>query len=383
MKTVCSKNQCTGCMACIDICVKRAISIADTQNAYNAVIDETKCVNCGACTRVCQKVTPISLKSPDSWYQGWADDQEIRQRSSSGGFATAIATSFINAGGYVASCIFSGGIFGFKITNSIREVRQFTGSRYIKSNPEGIYKQIHKKIVEGNKVLFIGLPCQIAALKKFVGEKVEDQLYTIDLICHGSPSPKVLESFLSQYGLKLSELEDVKFRVKAHFQVFENYKGIVTTGVHDAYLIAFLNGLIYTENCYECAYATFNRCSDLTLGDSWGSDLPQNEQKRGISLALCQTEKGKYLLDMTELNLKAVNIENAIANNHQLSSPSVKPNGYTEFFEKLNSGERFNSLIRKYYPKQCLKQDVKAVLIKLKILGGGGYTIIYRLKSHT
>ena len=383
MRTVCDKNQCTGCMACIDSCAKSAISILDTLNAYNAVIDETKCVNCGACMHVCQKVTPIPLKAPIAWHQGWTKNKAIRQRSSSGGFATGIATSFINEGGYVASCVFRDGIFGFKLTNSVKDVQQFTGSRYIKSNPVGIYKQIRTKLTEGSKVLFIALPCQVAALKKYVGEKVENQLYTIDLICHGSPSPKVLDNFLLQYGLQLNKLEDVQFRVKDHFQVFENYKGIVTSGVRDAYLTAFLNGLIYTENCYECAYATFNRCSDLTLGDSWGSDLSQDEKKQGISLVLCQTEKGKYLLDIAELNLKAVNIENAIANNHQLSSPSAKPDYYTEFFEKLNSGKRFNSLIRKYYPKQCLKQDIKAVLIKLNILRGGGYTIIYKLKSNT
>lgn len=53
MKTVCKINQCAGCKACVDVCKKEAISVEDTLNAMNAIIDEKRCIQCGACERVC------------------------------------------------------------------------------------------------------------------------------------------------------------------------------------------------------------------------------------------------------------------------------------------------------------------------------------------
>ena len=58
MKTVCQLNQCAGCMACVDICPKGAITIEDNLAAYNAVIDENKCIGCNACHKVCQSNYP-------------------------------------------------------------------------------------------------------------------------------------------------------------------------------------------------------------------------------------------------------------------------------------------------------------------------------------
>ena len=76
VKTVCAKNQCVGCMACFDMCPKSAITIVDTRQAYNAVIDEEKCIHCGICTNVCQNNKETTLKHPETWYQGWIEDEK-------------------------------------------------------------------------------------------------------------------------------------------------------------------------------------------------------------------------------------------------------------------------------------------------------------------
>lgn len=115
--------------------------------------------------------------------------------------------------------------------------------------------------------------------------------------------------------------------LRAKMQIHGDHKGIITKGVSDKYTIAFLNALTYTENCYECDYAKLQRVSDLTLGDSWGSNLPMDEQKKGVSLALCQTEKGVQLLKKAEVALLTVELERAVENNHQLDHPSVRPAG--------------------------------------------------------
>lgn len=369
MKTVCNIDQCAGCMACIDICPKQAIDIVDNLKSYNAIINEKKCINCNACHKVCQNNNSVEYQTPIQWSQGWAKNEELRKKCSSGGLATEIASSFIENGGVVWGCTFRNGEFRFESAKYINELKKFTGSKYVKSNPSGSYKEIKKILENGEKVLFIGLPCQVSALKKYIGENLCKNLYTIDLICHGTPSPKILDVFLKQYNYSLEKLKDIKFRVKAKFMVMGDYKGIITQGVSDKYSIAFLNSLTYTENCYSCRYAQEKRVSDLTLGDSWGNKLPMQEQKKGVSLILCQNSKGLELLEKAKLHIESVDRENAIKNNHQLESPSIAPRGRKKFFDNIER-KKFNLLVFKNFPKQCIRQDIKQVLIKTKIIGG-------------
>ena len=176
---------------------------------------------------------------------------------------------------------------------------------------------------------------------------------------------------MKQYGYELDNASDLKFRKKAHFSIGDNYKSMVVDGGTDRYSLAFLNSLIYTENCYECNYARLERVSDITLGDSWNSDLPKDEQQQGISLVLCQTEKGQRLLEISNICLNSVDLDKAVSANHQLREPSTKPAAYKDIFEKLIKGRKFNNVIFRYLPMKCIKQDIKQLLLKIKYIRGG------------
>ena len=376
MSTVCKNGKCSGCKACIDICPRGAISFSDNLTYLEANIDEGKCIECNLCHKVCQENNPPDFHNPITWYQGWTKDQHVREGASSGGIASALAIAFINNGGVVCSCKLMNGDFHYQISNSIRALEGCAGSKYVKSNPEGAYKSIRKYLVQGTKVLLIGLPCHVAAARNYVGQTLENELYTVDLICHGTPSLLLLKNFLKQYGYELDNTSDLKFRNKAHFAIGDSYKSVVVKGGTDRYSLAFLNSLIYTENCYECKYARLERVSDITLGDSWNSELPKDEQQQGISLVLYQTEKGKKLLEISNLCLHSVDIDKAVSANHQLREPSTKPAAYKDIFEKLKNGNKFNSVIFRYLPLKCIKQNIKQFLLKTKCMRGGG-KIIY------
>lgn len=365
MKTVCEKDKCAGCMACVDVCPRQAVHIRDDLRAYNAEIDEQRCVSCGACTRVCQNFHKPAFSEPAAWYQGWAADPEVRSLGSSGGVATAISLAFVEQGGVVCSCAFENGVFGFRTAETSRQVLEFAGSKYIKSDPSGIYRQLDQLLKKGRQVLFIGLPCQVAAAKQYVRESLRENLFTVDLICHGSPSPRLLDTFLQQYGRSLKDMQKPSFRCKSSFRLADNDEPIMPRGVRDRYLIAFLNTLNYTENCYSCLYARKERISDLTLGDAWGSTLPEEQVRKGISLVLCQTDKGRRLLERSGLYLTDIDAEQAVANNHQLREPSERPAGREAFFTGIADGKKFNALVSKSFPKQCFRQDVKTVLARL------------------
>lgn len=375
MENVCKESQCTGCMACLEVCTKNAIEIRDTLRNYNAVIDPAKCIKCGACQRICQNNNIINAEKPIAWFQGWAKSAKQRAVSSSGGFAVTLAKHFVNRGGLVCSCVFSEGSFHFEFAENENEVERFTGSKYVKSNPQGIYKKIKWCLQEDREVLFIGLPCQVAAVKIFAGERLLKKLYLVDLICHGSPSPKNIEQFLSEAGYHLAELIQVGFRKKDVFRVTGNEHYVDSPGVYDCYSLAFLNCINYTENCYSCCFAKSERVSDITIGDSWGSNLSQEEQDKGISLALCQTDKGKRLLQDAEVELFPVDLENAIEYNHQLERPSVKPDSYDEFFDALQTGTSYCKAVKKGLPRTYRNQQIKKILLKLRFIRGG---VVYR-----
>lgn len=374
MNTVCDKHMCTGCGACVAICPKAAVRIQDNIRDLCSVIDINLCIKCGACTKVCPVQTPGLLQSPISWYQGWILDEKSRAKSSSGGFAYGIMKKFISDGGTVCSCLFHDGRFIYTVSKSFEELEAFRGSKYIKSDMLDVYKTIRSILQEGERLLFIGLPCHVAAIKKYIGEKYENKLYTIDLICHGSPSFYILEKYLQEEGIEIKDVENVYFRQKGKFglRIKKGAKGDITiapTGVRDRYSIGFLSGLFYTENCYNCRYAGLKRISDITIGDSWGSDMEGSEEgKKGISLALCQTKKGEDLLLNCDLKLYPVNIDNAIRANHQLQKPSDKPQQRALFFQLLDKGKSVHTAVGKCYPKVCFRQDIKAILTKIHML---------------
>lgn len=369
MTTVCEKGKCTGCMECIDVCPKKAIKVIDSWMEYNAVIDSEKCIQCNACHSACQNNAEQVLTKPIYWKQGWAQDDCVRMRSSSGGVATAVERAFIKNGGIVCSCTFSFGKFEFDFAETEDEVCKFTGSKYVKSNPEGVYKKILEKLKLGRKVLFIGLPCQVSAVKHYT--KNHQNLYTADLICHGTPSPQILDSFLFDYGIRLTEVQSIRFREKNNFKLEQNGKRFAVPITTDNYLMTFLNSTTYTENCYQCQYAKIERPGDITLGDSWGSELEKSIQDKGVSLVLCQNEKGKELIDQADLTLVDVDLKKAIESNHQLYQPSQKPKQREAFFKELKKGYGFKKAVKRCYPKKYLKNIVKTVLYNMKFMGGG------------
>ena len=361
-------------MACIDKCPKNCISIHDSIYAYNAVKNMDPCINCGLCENVCPNNNPVILLKSIDWKQGWAEEK-IRKGSSSGGAASAIMKAFIENGGYVASCLFRDGKFVFDITNDAETAKRFAGSKYVKSNPVGIYKKIQDRL-KTDRVLFIGLPCQVAGLKNFIGDSVVNQgnLYTVDLICHGTPSPKILEQFLQEYGYVLKNLKGINFRSKSDFGVTSEDITRLEKG-RDPYLISFLNSVDYTENCYSCQFATRDRVSDITLGDSWGTEL-KNEEGKGISLILVQSKKGRELLGSTSLELKDVDYEKAVNANHQLNHPSVLRPERKVFLQMITTGSTVKQATNKTLPKEVLKQKVKYILTRTGLLkSGGGYEI--------
>lgn len=372
-KSVCKKGRCSACMACMDICPKKCIEIKDELDTVAAIKNESRCINCGLCEKVCPSITHPMRKEPLFFYQGWAD-KPIREKSSSGGAATSIMLSFIENGGYVASCMFNCGEFLFLLTNNKDDVEHFSGSKYVKSSPKNIYKKV-ADFLKDNRVLFVGLPCQIAAMINYAKlYSTLDNLYTIDILCHGTPSEKLLEIYLKDYDISLDKISDIKFRSPTCNAKYINKES-------DDYSISFVKCITCTDNCLACEYVGVMRASDLTLGDSWGTNLV-DEVKNGISLILCQTDKGKELLSKSSLSLQYVDSSIAIAHNQPLQGNCKPYRRRAHFFSLLKKCNSFKLAFKIVYPSLFIRRKIKELFVVLGLKRNiGRYIISYKEKA--
>lgn len=381
---VCEKNKCVGCGACLYVCGKDAIKIVDSMEAFNAVVDTDKCIECGRCKKVCQVQNTIELTPVSIWKQGWAREKCIRENSASGGVASAIIAAFISGGGKVFACQYSNIEHLFIIDDVSRSNLEYKvpGSKYVKSIAYKAYTKVKEALLNNDRVLFIGLPCQVYALKQVIPSKYHENLFTIDLICHGTPSQLLLKKYCEEYNLK--EVNDIKFRAKKKSKVNDIYRPITPFGVADSFLISFVKSINYYECCYECKFAGIRRCSDLTLGDSWGSELSNEEIEKGISLLLVQSQKGEELIGAADLYLEDVNIEKAIKYNAQLRAPEKMPVIRDIFFENISAGRKYDWAVFKCYPLLMIKQSIKKCLLRMKLYhfnGDAKYKILINRKD--
>lgn len=302
-----SRDKCTGCAACFSSCPVNAITMQmDNKGFYNPVIDEKKCINCGKCVLTCPMLNPkYNNESEPECYAVCASD-ELREHSSSGGAFGVFAGKILEDNGIVCgAAIDDDNIHVFhKCISNKNELVELQKSKYVQSDIGSVYKEIKQYLIEGKKVLFSGCPCQVAGLKNFLGMEYEN-LITIDLICHGTPSQKVLRKYIESSEKRLGKIKKIDFRAKDidGKQDWNRGKTIKFTyeegteyqeGNSSSYLKAFTELLSLNTACGNCLFAKVPRQGDITLGDYWGVekfDTSLNDGK-GTGVILINNKKG-------------------------------------------------------------------------------------------
>ena len=367
-QTVCDLNMCNGCNACVTKCPVNAIGIRHEVFSINAIIDTERCIHCNACTRICPNITQVHKSEPIEWKRGWSNNALIRKNGSSGGIVSAIIAGFIGNDNYVCTCIFDKGEFKYVLTNDSRNLENAPGSKYVKSDTGTIFADIRAKLNIGCKVLFVGLPCHVAGIKKYLEDTNNENFYSIDMLCHGTPSKKLFDQFLQEQGAVVSSLRTVSFREKNHYEVEANKQYFSVKGTLDYYSLAFINGVSYTDNCYQCRYATVERISDITVGDSWIEDSYKSEMRNGISLIMVMNEKGNYLLSLADAVYIPDKMEDEIAIKPELSHPTEPLGNLKRFRQDIHNGKRVDQAVIHSLFYKVIKQKVKGMLLQLGIL---------------
>ena len=343
---ICSKDKCTGCFGCYSICPKNAINMIEDENGnIYPVIDKKKCINCGLCKKKCPQLSPTTFNYPLECFASYSSNSDLRNRSTSGGIATVISKYILENGGVVfgAGNILNNERFNFIMIDSVDDLYKIQGSKYIHVYINDVFIEI-KKQLKNKKVLFIGTPCQAAALKSVVG--INENLVIIDIICHGVPNQKLFIDDINSHNLEIKDVFFTSFRNQNGYYLdcydsYENMKKnnpIFSSFANmDLYYRNFLKGNIFRKNCYSCSYARKERVSDITLGDFWRLSSSCNiydDLNKGISAVIINTEKGKNCFNSIKQYIKYEKreYEEIFKYNNQLNNPVSFPEKYDLFF---------------------------------------------------
>ena len=302
--SILEKSKCTGCALCMNICPFNAIEMMPDEEGFLRPFINDKCTHCGLCAKKCPALSKqLNLNKNYKCYAVWGKEK-FRNQGSSGGIFPILAEYIAGNGGIVYGASFDESyrkVFLTKITKQ-KELNKLYKSKYVQSEVGLVYRDVKENLEKGKEVLFSACPCQVDALKSYLGKDYEN-LITIDILCHGVPSPLAYNKFLDEISNNNSkEIASVDFRDKKYgwgklIKITNNDNSIHYDEYNKPFLRTFTSGIINRSSCYQCPYSTSKRCGDITLGDFWGINEiePEFNDNKGTSLVLINNKKGENL----------------------------------------------------------------------------------------
>ncbi len=319
-------------------------------------IDKNLCVDCGKCVGVCPVLNNPKKNVAKEVWASWALDNEERKTSTSGGAAHIFGSYILSLGGKVyGSAMTDTGIQHIRVEN-FEDLKRLKGSKYVQSPILNILSSLKEEVAANIPVLFVGTPCQCAAVANYVGKDFEN-LYLADLVCTGVPPQKLLWEHLNIQGMPNS----VRFRDESgtRLTVTENGRATYQKAVwEDYFLMGFAKHLFFRESCYNCPFADDKRSADITLGDFWGLGIKKpfsHSQKGGVSEIFVNSDKGRRLFEAVseKLFLERREIDEAKEFNPRYNSPSL-PHKNKDKFVML-------------YRKKGFKKAFKASMVRERL----------------
>lgn len=377
-------SNCSGCECCLNVCPKGAIFFDfDKEGFLYPIIDNQKCINCGLCFNNCPQNKVYKPKTQHFYgFSKWGDSVSC----ASGGISSYLSQRFIEKGGYVCGCIFDDSFLTKHIlSNKFEDLEKMKSSKYLQSRLGDCYPLIKNKLDLNVPVLFIGTPCQVAGLKSFL-KKDYNHFYTIDLICHGIPSPLLFQNYKKwleknyRSSLKYYNFRFKKDGVMGHTvkYTFQNNKSVVLPREFDKYDLDYKKRNNYRKSCYDCPYSNLaSRVADLSVGDFWGlAQDNSNYDKRGVSSVISNSEKGEELIKMIEpIYLFGATKEDILNKQDALNGAFIKPieresyysNFDADFFKRKKSPKNLKFYFKKIIPNG-LKTFLKKILRRKQML---------------
>lgn len=343
MIQITDKHNCCGCSACVQRCPKQCITMQeDNEGFFYPIVDETSCIECRLCETVCPVLNQVGERKPMTCYAAKNIDDAVRFKSSSGGVFMPLAVTVIEKGGVVFGACYN---YLWEVEHvavtKVEELDVLRGSKYVQSKIGGTFKEVEAYLKDGRDVLFSGTPCQVAGLKKYL-RKDFDNLITIDVVCHGVPSPMVWRDYISQ--LPTDKITEICMKDKStgwrnySFSLRDKDNNTILSekASYNKYLLAFIRNLTVRPSCFVCPAKAGKSCSDITLADLWGIEkiIPEMDDNMGASFVCCNTEKGDRMLKSINIDIAAIDYDTTVPFNPCIYKSTSEPSERVAFWNK-------------------------------------------------
>lgn len=363
--SICEK-ECTDCKGCVSVCPVQCITEKRNDDGRTVLaVDGKKCIGCNKCKKVCPQIVLPGLNYPLQAYAAWSRDENEKRISASGGIASAAYRYAADKGWFFVGAFYDASEYRVKldIGSDLSDIDRFRSSKYAHSDAGHIYQECQKLIDSGKSIVFVGLPCQVAAMRKIERRREHSgRIYYIDLVCHGTPPEEYLENHIKSIENTLGEKTEKCLFRDAEFDT-NNFVLSLTSKAgetfyarkvvsDDCYQIGFHRAIIYRENCYSCKFARPERCGDITLGDYKGLGILEqyDGNRKDVSCVLVNTEDGKRLFHKlvsegyVTANVRPV--REPIQSEHQLNAPSIAHKGRKKFIMQYAEKGNFEEAAR-------------------------------------
>lgn len=298
-------------------------------------------------------------------------DEATRAASRSGGIFTALSDQVLSNCGVIYGCVLMDDFNAVHIRADNEEDRnRMRGSKYIQSKLGDTFKSVKADLDAQKSVLFSGTSCQVEGLKKYLGKEY-DNLFCVDIVCHGVPSQKVWNAYLRwQEQKNHSKIASVDFRNKKDFG-WRQHMETLTLSDGKSYSRGLYASLFYTHNilrpsCYECPFKSTLHPGDITIADYWGIEkaAPEFDDNKGVSLVLVNNDKGAAVFDAVKSRLiwKETRIEDSMQ--PPLIKAYPKPATRETFWKEFR--EKDFTYIAKKYGSYGLMNKVKRFVRKVE-----------------
>lgn len=336
------KKNCCGCSACFSVCPKHCISMQeDNEGFLYPLTDIDKCIDCHLCEQVCPCINQMEPSNPIECYAAKNNDDVIRVLSSSGGIFSVLSERVISEGGIVFGAAFDNELkVVHTFAEKVEEISVFRGSKYVQSYLGDTFNLVETVLKSSRKVLFSGTPCQIAGLKHFL-RKEYDNLLTVEIVCHGVPSPKIWREYLSL--LQLKSIGSISYKDKStgwrtsSFTIKDtNQKVVFSEKVkNNKYMMAFIRNLTLRPSCFSCPAKAGKSHADITLADFWGIDhfMPELNDNKGISFVCVNTPRGEALMQNLNIIKKMADYQETIPYNSCIFKSTIEPQERKRFWD--------------------------------------------------
>ena len=324
----------------------------DEEGFEYPVINQSACVNCGLCQKACPVLQHEDSRQRRIAYNetkmGFAArNKNLAQRliSSSGSIFPPIAEWIIDHDGLVVGVAYDE-CFNVKhfFAENCKDLVMIQGSKYLQCKADSTtFRRIREELKKGRLVLYSGMACQVEGLKTFLRKEYEN-LYTIDLICMGIPSPIIWQKYLNAF-FKDEKIEHVNFKEKSVgwnsfcFYVKTNKREFKESGMRNLYLQSMFRSWNMRPSCFHCPFKKIDRLSDFTIADCWGACrlVPEIDDNKGLSSVIIHSKKGlelwKKLADKIEY--KEISISDIAEGNSNLTTNKPQSGNRKLFHELL------------------------------------------------